>query len=1328
MAAHRPSSDLLVFFCNGKKIIERNANPEMSLLTYLRDKLSLSGTKKSCAEGGCGACTVMLSYYDVKEMIVRHLAVNTCLTPLCAVHHMAVTTIEGIGSTRSNLHPAQERIAKAHGSQCGFCTPGFVMSMYTLLRNNPEPSKEDIETALIGNLCRCTGYRPIIEGLQTFSKGGCGKSDCCQNQRYLTAEEENHGLTNKLFRIQDWKPYHPTQDVIFPPELKILAENETKDAIFASPNSTWYCPVTLQGALDLKTSYPEALIVAGNTEAGIGNLRKSHDFVKVICINQIPDLLKLELAEDGIFVGSSVTITDLQLFLKEQISVLKVDDSKMYSALLDLLDHFSGLQIRNMASVGGNLLTDRSTSELETLFKAAGCYLHISNSSATRKVDMSLQQTDTRTLLEQDEILIGITLPFSKENEYIYNFKQSTRNGNDSAILNASMKVQFDKNSIIGKLVLVFGGIPMKTRVAEKTMAKLQGRKWDTSVVDDACVFLLEDLSLPYGSPGGMEKYKKSLALGFFFKFYLQVNDKLTEKFGEAIASIPERWKSFYEHGKREYFQSTQLFQDVVDGQPDIDPVGRPKVFKSSLEQATGEARYIDDIPKAQNELFLALVGIKSPHAKIISIDFTNALLLEGVVDVITADDIPESKSQLRDDVFAKNVTTASYQPIAGVLGINESIARKAAKLIKVDYEELEYILTTEEAMKRNSFHPFDKQILKGGDLNLAFTNCDHVVSGKMRTGMQEHFYMETQSVLVLPGGEHEELEVIASTQEPHETQMIISQVLNIPSNRVVCKTKRLGGGFGGKNMFSCFHAARAAVSAKKVNRPVRAVLERHEDMATSGTRAPLLGFYKIGFNKDGKLQALDIDLYMNAGHIPKICNITLFLAMGNIDNVYMCPNVRVRGHLCKTNLPSMSATRAMGKAQGMAITEAIMDHVGTTLGMCGEKIREINFYKPSDLTHTYLSLRDWTLDRCWELCLLRSDFAVRKIAVDEFNKKHRWVKRGLTITPAKYPIGMFKPFAQGSALVHIYTDGAVLISHGGIEMGQGMFTKMLQIASRTLRIPMEKIHCSETSTNAVPNNTVTHGSVGTDYNGPAVQNACETLLHRLEPYVMKNPKGTWEDWVKAAYFDRINLSAVGYYRTPDEYYTIHPKTNQPLSATYHAYGAAATEVEVDCLTGDHRIIRTDIVMDVGDSLNPAVDIGQIEGAFIQGYGFYVLEDYRYSSSGELLTKGPGGYKIPICTSIPAIFNVSLLHSAPNPRAVFSSKAVGEPPLLLSASVFFAIKEAIASARSDEGLSGFFPLYAPAVPERIRLACQDKFTEKIEDAEDGSYIPYFHRI
>ncbi|PIK60355.1 putative xanthine dehydrogenase/oxidase [Apostichopus japonicus] len=504
-----------------------------------------------------------------------------------------------------------------------------------------------------------------------------------------------------------------------------------------------------------------------------------------------------------------------------------------------------------------------------------------------------------------------------------------------------------------------------------------------------------------------------------------------------------------------------------------------------------------------------------------------------------------------------------------------------------------------------------------------------------------------------------------------------------------------------------------------RFNCSVRAVLERHEDMISTGQRPSYLTNYKVGFSKEGKLHALDLEVYTNWGSSPILSTDLMHALMDNVDNVYKYPNFRGRAKICKTNLPPGVPMRAAGTASGMVIQETILSHVAVTLGIPEEKIRELNFYKPTDVTHTYVSLKGWTLDRCWEICLQRSDFFTRKLAVEDFNKKNRWKKRGLSIAPVKYPIGMTKSVAESSALVHIYTDGAVLISHGGIEMGQGLFTKMLQIASRTLRIPVEKIHCAETSTNTVANNAVTHGSIGTDYNGPAVKDACETLLHRLEPYMMENPKGSWENWITAAHADRVCLSATGHYKVPDDYYTLNPGLGQLMAATYFCFGAAVSEVEVDCLTGDHRLIRTDIVMDVGDSINPAIDIGQIEGAFIQGYGMYVLEDYRYSPTGELLTIGPGGYKVPLCNNVPSIFNVSLLHSAPNPRAICSSKAVGEPPFLLACSVLMAIKSAISSARADEGLTGYFPMFIPAVPDRIRLACQDKFTRKISKHGNG---------
>ncbi|XP_041638282.1 xanthine dehydrogenase/oxidase-like [Cheilinus undulatus] len=445
--------------------------------------------------------------------------------------------------------------------------------------------------------------------------------------------------------------------------------------------------------------------------------------------------------------------------------------------------------------------------------------------------------------------------------------------------------------------------------------------------------------------------------------------------------------------------------------------------------------------------------------------------------------------------------------------------------------------------------------------------------------------------------------------------------------------------------------------------------------------------------------------------------------ALFHMENSYSVSNVRGRGFLCRTNLPSNTAFRGFGGPQGMMVTESWMTDVAQTLGRSAEEVRRLNLYVEGESTPYNQILDHITLDRCWDECLTRSGYQDRRVAIDLYNRQNRWTKRGLAIVPTKFGISFTAVFLnQAGALVHIYTDGSVLLTHGGTEMGQGLHTKMVQVASRVLGIPCSKIHISETSTNTVPNTSPTAASASSDLNGGAVQNACETLNKRLQPYKTKNPKGSWEDWVRAAYFDRVNLSANGFYRTPDLGYSF--ETNSGRAFNYFSYGVACSEVEIDCLTGAHKNLSTTIVMDVGHSLNPAIDIGQVEGAFMQGLGLFTLEELHYSPKGVLLTRGPGSYKIPAFGDIPTQLTVSLLRDAPNEKAVFASKAVGEPPLFLAASVFYAIKDAISAARAESGLTGPFRLDSPASAERIRNACSDRFTKLCPPAEPGSFTPW----
>nr|XP_020634503.1 aldehyde oxidase-like [Pogona vitticeps] len=544
-----------------------------------------------------------------------------------------------------------------------------------------------------------------------------------------------------------------------------------------------------------------------------------------------------------------------------------------------------------------------------------------------------------------------------------------------------------------------------------------------------------------------------------------------------------------------------------------------------------------------------------------------------------------------------------------------------------------------------------------------------HFETGRVHIGGQEHFYMETQSVLVIPKGEDKEIDIYVSSQHPAFTQELVASVLNIPSNRIMCHVKRVGGGFGGKITKAAILAAVTAVAANKTGRAVRCVLDRADDMLITGGRHPFLGRYKVGFMNDGTIVALSVEYYSNAGCTPDESIAVMENALLRMDNAYKIPNLLCQGWVCKTNLPSNTAFRGFGFPQSALVTETVITDVAIKTDLPQEEVRERNMYKTFDETHYKQEVDPGNLIRCWNECMQKSCFHKRKMEVEEFNKHNYWRKKGIVVIPLKYSVG-FQPMYlnQAAALVHIYLDGHVLVTHGGVELGQGIHTKI-------------------------------------------IQNACETLMKRLKPVMNKNPEGTWKDWVILSFSSNISLSATGYFRGYKTNMDWEKGEGRPYE--YSVFGAACSEVEIDCLTGDHKNIRTDIVMDVGCSINPAIDIGQIEGAFVQGLGLYTMEVLKYSPEGLLKTYGPNQYKIPAVCDIPEQFYVSLLSSSQNINAIYSSKAIGEPALFLGCSVFFAIKDAVAAARKERGLPRMFILDSPATPEGIRLACIDQFTEMI---------------
>ncbi|XP_053315311.1 xanthine dehydrogenase/oxidase [Spea bombifrons] len=1322
--------DELIFFVNGKKVIEKNADPKMTLLTYLRRKLGLPGTKLGCGEGGCGACTVMISRYNEFKAKIEHYSANACLAPVCSLHQCAVTTVEGIGSTKTRLHPVQERIAKSHGSQCGFCTPGIVMSMYSLLRNNPEPTMEEIETTFQGNLCRCTGYRPILQGFKTFSKDGCcGKktaNGCCMNGK----EEAATPISSALFDPTEFKPLDPTQEVIFPPELLTHKARQMKQIYFKEGSVMWIQPSDLNELLTLKSKYPEARLVVGNTEVGIETKFKNLHYPVIISPGWVSELNAIEHTQEGICFGAACTLTTVAEVLTKAVADLPLYKTEVFRAVLEQLRWFAGHQIRNVAAIGGNIMTASPISDLNPVFMASGSKLNLISIESKRSVlmDGNFFTGYRKTLVEPQEILLSVEIPFSRKWEYFSAFKQATRREDDIAIVTSGMRVLFNAESHqVAQVQLSYGGMAPVTVLATSTCKELIGRDWDDDLLQDACRLLAQEMTLSPSAPGGMVEFRQTLTLSFFYKFYLTVLKKLALdlKGKNNVEKIPPSYESATELFHNPYPTGAQLFQEVPVGEDDEDVVGKPLMHLSAMKQATGEAVYCDDIPHYENELYLALISSTKAHANIISVDTAEAECSPGFVCSLFAKDIPGSNITgiLHDEtIFADNVVTCVGHIIGAIVADTQEHAQRAAKLVKISYEVLTPVVTIQEAIENKSFYQPIKT-MENGNLQRGLEEADHIHEGEIHIGGQEHFYLETNCAIAVPKGEDGEMELFVSTQNTTKTQSFAASAVGVPYNKIVVRVKRMGGGFGGKESRSTILSSAVAVAAAKTGRPVRCMLDRDEDMLLTGGRHPYVGRYKVGFTKNGRVTALEVSYYANAGNSQDLSHGIMDRTLFHMTNTYKIPNIKGTGYLCKTNLPSNTAFRGFGGPQGMLVAECWINDIAQTCGLPADHVRKLNLYKEGDLTHFNQRLEQFTLPRCWDECLRNANYHKRRLSVEEFNRQNRWKKRGIAIIPTKFGISFtLTQLNQAGALIHIYTDGSVLLTHGGTEMGQGLHTKMIQVASKALGIPPSKIFISESSTNTVPNASPTAASVSSDLNGMAIYNACHKILKRLEPYKLSNPGGTWESWVAAAYVDRVSLSATGFYKTPDIGYD--PVKNEGNASSYFSYGVACSEVEIDCLTGDHKNLRTDIVMDVGTSLNPAIDIGQIEGAFVQGMGLFTLEEMRYSPDGFLYTRGPGMYKIPAFGDIPSEFNVSLLRDCPNSKAIYSSKAVGEPPLFLSASIFFAVKDAITSARAESNITGLFQLDSPATPERIRNACIDNFTKLCPVAKPGTFKPW----
>lgn len=750
------------------------------------------------------------------------------------------------------------------------------------------------------------------------------------------------------------------------------------------------------------------------------------------------------------------------------------------------------------------------------------------------------------------------------------------------------------------------------------------------------------------------------------------------------------------------------------------------KSHESAKQHVTGKAVYTDDQRLPSDMLHLWPVLSTQARAKI-SYDLTAATQVEGVVTIITADDVTgenETGAIFHDEILLPQ-DEVSYcgQAIVWVAGETEDAARRGAEKVVVNYETLPSILTIKEAIAADSYI-MEPIIMGRGDPLCHLNESDYRLEGELEMGGQDHFYLETQVTWTIPDGEGN-YQVYCSTQHPSETQLVMGRVLGIPRNRVVVTCLRMGGGFGGKESQANIGAAITTLAAQKTGRSARVRLKRSQDMQMTGKRHGFLGKYKVGFGTDGKITALDVDLYANGGWSMDLSLPVLQRALFHIDNSYYIPNLAIRGHIVRTHTVSNTAFRGFGGPQGILVIEEIMDCIARQLDLPPDIVRERNFYHgrgETNTTHYGQEILDNRTFKVWDQVKIDADFKKRTEEIKVFNRSNAFKKRGIAITPVKFGISFTKTeYNQAGAFLLIYLDGSIQLNHGGTEMGQGLHTKMIQVAAKSLGVDYDRFRMMPTSTDKVPNTSATAASTGSDLNGQAVKNACEVIKERLAPVAAKllnlyapeelifeddwiycagHPwdRISFDEVIQQAYIDRISLSATGYYRTPNVYYDTQTGKGRPFY--YFCYGASVSEVEIDGFTGTFKLRAIDIVQDAGESLNPIVDKGQIEGGFVQGMGWLTMEELVWDAQGRLRTDAPSTYKIPTISEIPEHFEVHLLERAAQNGVIFGSKAVGEPPFVLAISVREALRDAIASFGNTQSV----PLASPATPEAILKA------------------------
>ncbi|KPJ06623.1 Xanthine dehydrogenase [Papilio machaon] len=1226
----------ILFKINGIQYeVDGNYGPDFTLNEFIRTVTGLHGTKAMCHEGGCGACVVAVQAPAQPNNEMKMFSVNSCLVSILSCHSWEVTTVEGIGNKTIGYHDIQTRLAKFNGTQCGYCTPGWVMNMYSLYKSkNGNLSAAEIENSFASNICRCTGYRSIADAFKTFARD----ADEDILRKLIDVEDickfKACGVKcTKICSYRNSQKSNPVK-IQFDEDTKkdswcILGNMQNEPLMVKNDTFRWFKVYKLSDLFKVIEQNDDYKIVAGNTGQGVYHVKKYP--THIIDISDVIEL-KAFLLDVNLILGAGMTLSDMmELFLKMSSENENFSYLKEFYTHMDLVAH---IPVKNIGTIGGNLFLKHSnpdfSSDLFLLFETVGAMITIGNNIDNRRT-LTLQdflKTDMKR-----EIIINVLLPPLSNNCFVRTFKIMPRSQNAHAIVNAGFLFNLDQNTgTIKETSIVYGGIAPDFVHAQRTEAILIGNDIFTDeILQRALTTLSEELIPVEAPPEPSAAFRKMLAITLFYKAVLNLCPE---------NKINPTFKSGGETLKRISSKGSQVF----DTDKSLWPLNQPIPKLEALSQCSGEAAFANDFPKQVGEVFAAFVTADvNPGSVINNFDTTEAFKIPGVIAFYTAKDIPGVNSFTPfytplliedEEILCSKVVRFYGQPVGIIVADREKTANKAAELVKVNYtvNQNKPLLTIDDVLKSDEK---DKRIVtdkvveptdKGDDVKA-------VLYGEFNYRSQYHYYMEPQTCVVTPT--EDGLEVYAATQWLDVTGISVAQCLNVPVNSVNVIVRRVGGSYGGKITRSGQIACGAALVSHLLGKTCRLIMSLKSNMKIIGKRTPTWYVEANGFISD---------------------------------------------------LPSNTWCRAPGSSEGIAMIEEIMERISHQTGKDPVQTRLINMTKENN-----------PIPELIEQIKQDSDYENRLNEIANFNKGNRWRKRAIKLMPMTYEIFYVGPYSASVSVYH--ADGSVIIFHGGIEMGQGINTKVAQVCAYTLKIPLEKVSVKTSSTFTSPNSMATAGSIGSECVAFAVMKACETILERLKPFKEKNENATWNEIVKEAFLAGVHLQASYMYDTSDT-----------SLKTYAIYGVVVLEVELDVLTGNHDIRRVDLLEDTGRSLSPEIDIGQIEGAFVMGLGYWTSENIIYDpTNGNILTDRTWTYKPPGLKDIPADFRIYFQRNSRNEVGVLQSKATGEPALCLAAVITHALRETIRLCRLDAGYDDHWvELGHPCSVENIFMAMGHK--------------------